>query len=160
MGGRLGTLRSVKVAVTLGACVMLTVQEPVPLHPAPRQLSNVESLAATAVSVTLGLELNGALHVLPQVIPVGLEVTVPLPVPSFTTVRVKGWTLKMAVTVRAWVTLTVHGLVPLHPANPVTLQPANIKPLSAVAVSVTLVLKAKRALHVLPQSIPAGLLVT
>src|SRR6266702_3468005 len=141
MGGRLGTLRSVKVAVTLGACVMLTVQEPVPLHPSPLQPANVEPLAATAASVTLVPELNGALHVLPQVIPAGLEVTVPLPVPAFTIVRVKGWTLKMAVTVRAWVTLTVHVPVPLHPSP---LQPANVEPLSAVAVSVTLVLKSKR----------------
>src|SRR5437870_11907142 len=101
MGGRLGTLRSVKVAVTLGACVMLTVQEPVPLHPAPRQLSNVESLAATAVSVTLGLELNGALHVLPQVIPAGLEVTVPLPAPALLTVRGNCWSVKVALTLLA-----------------------------------------------------------
>src|SRR5438093_7070742 len=106
MGGRLGTLRSVKMVVTLGACVMLTMQDAVPLHPSPLQLSNVESLAATAVSVTLVPELNGALHVLPQLIPTGILVTVPLPVPAFTTVRVKGWRVKMAVTARACVMLT------------------------------------------------------
>ena len=40
------------VAVTLRACVIDTVQVPVPVH-APLQPANVEPLAAAAVSVTL-----------------------------------------------------------------------------------------------------------
>ena len=53
---------------------------------------------------------------LPQVIPAGLLVTVPLPVPAFTTVSVNRG-MNIAVTLRACVILTVHVLVPLHPAT-------------------------------------------
>src|SRR5438445_405221 len=146
MGGRLGTLWSVKVAVTLGACVMLTVHVPVPLHPAPLQPPNIKPVSAVAVSVTLVVKSKGALHVMPQSIPAGLLVTVPLPVPAFTTFRVNCTRLKVAVTVCAWVILTVHVPVPLHPSP---LQPANVEPGVATAVSVTLVPKSKGALHVM-----------
>ena len=49
--------------------------------------------------------------------------------------------MNVAVTLRACVILTVHVLVPLHPSP---LQPVNVEPLFAVAVSVTLVPKSKR----------------
>ena len=95
-----------KVAVTLRACVILTVHGPVPLHPAPLQPVNVEPLAAVAVRVTLVPEVKAALQVPGQLIPAGLEVTVPLPVPAFVTVRVCVLVrLKVAVTLRACVIL-------------------------------------------------------
>src|SRR5262249_48784624 len=77
----------VKVAVTFRACVMLTMQLLVPLHPSPFQPVKVEPLAAVAVSVTLCPWVKGTLQVLPQLTPAGLEVTVPLPVPALLTVR-------------------------------------------------------------------------
>ena len=80
----------IKVAVTLRACAMLTVQMPAPLHPSPVQPVKVEPLATVAVSVTLVSWAKGALHVLPQLIPAGCEVTVPLPVPAVLTVRGNG----------------------------------------------------------------------
>ncbi len=62
-----------------------------------------------------------------------------------------------AVTDRACVIDTEHVLpVPEHAPD----QPAKVLPLAAVAVSVTLTPSAKSAEHALPQSIPAGTLVT
>ena len=81
----------VNVAVTLRAWVRLTVQVPVPLHPSPLQPVKVEPRAAVAVRVTLVPKSKAALHVVPQLIPAGLLVTVPLPVPAWLTVRGSGW---------------------------------------------------------------------
>jgi hypothetical protein len=53
------------------------VPEQAPLHPA-----NVEPLAGVAVSVTLVPLEKLAVHAVPHVMPEGLEVTVPLPVPA------------------------------------------------------------------------------
>src|SRR5205809_863058 len=97
-----------KVAVTLRAWIMLTVQVPVPLHPSPLQPAKLEPLAALAVSVTLVPTSKAALQVLPQSIPTGLLVTVPLPVPASVTVSANCCRLKVAVTLRACVILTVH----------------------------------------------------
>ena len=63
--------------------------------------------------------------------------------------------LKSALTARAWFIVTVHGSVVQSP-----LQPVKVKPTSATAVRVTTVLSMKLAVHVRPQSIPAGVLVT
>jgi hypothetical protein len=49
---------------------------------------------------------NGALHVTPQSIPAGLDVTVPVPDPVFVTVRLCCWRVNVAVTLRAWVIVT------------------------------------------------------
>ena len=61
----------------------------VPLaHPAPLQPMNDEPLAGVGVSVTVAPVVNAALQVAPQLMPDGLEVTVPVPVPDFATVKV------------------------------------------------------------------------
>ena len=66
----------------------------------------------------------------------GEEVTVPVPVPAFVTLRAKVVTLlKVAVTDRAAVIDTVQVPVPVH----APLQPANVEPLATAAVSVTVV---------------------
>ncbi len=57
----------------------------VPEHE-PDQPTKVEPLAAAAVSTTAWPAVNEALQVLPQLMPSGLEMTVPLPVPLLTTV--------------------------------------------------------------------------
>ena len=54
-----------------------------PVHTAPVQPSKELPLAGVAVSVTAPT--NAALHTLPQLIPAGLDVTVPVPVPTFET---------------------------------------------------------------------------
>jgi len=74
----------------------------------------------------------------PQLIPGGLELTLPLllPEPVLLTVRTKRGGSKVAVTVLAALMVTVH-VVPetvLHP-----LQLAKVDPPAALAVSVTLV---------------------
>src|SRR5687767_13725358 len=74
------------VAVTDRACVIETVQAPVPVH-APAQPAKLEPLAAAGVSVTDEPLGKFALHVVPQLTPAGAEVTVPAPVPFFVTAR-------------------------------------------------------------------------
>ena len=54
---------------------------------APDHPTNVEPAAGVAVKVTLEPLLKLALHVVPQLIPAGLLVTVPLPVPARVTLR-------------------------------------------------------------------------
>jgi hypothetical protein len=82
---------------------MTVVQVPVPLHPPPLQPANIDPDAAVAVSVTelpVGKEALAALQPVPQLMPPGLLVTVPVPVPALFTVRMEGTALKVAVTDR------------------------------------------------------------
>ena len=65
--------------------------------------------------------------------------------------------MKVAVTVVAAVSVTVQDPVPLHPPP---LQPPKAELALGAAVSVTTVPLAKLAAQVVPQLIPAGLLVT
>ena len=65
--------------------------------------------------------------------------------------------MKVAVTVVAAETVTTH--VPV-PEQPPPLQPLKVAPTAGVAVSVTAVPLAKLAVHVTPQLIPTGALVT
>src|SRR3954452_20058298 len=99
------------------------------------------------------------LQVLPQLIPAGLEVTLPLPAPALVTVSVwveGGVGAKVALTVLAASMVTVQLPVPLQ-APP---QPVKVEPAAGVAVNETMLPAAKEALQVLPQLIPAGLEVT
>ena len=85
--------------------------------------------------------------------PIGLLVTVPLPLPTLVTVRVRlGW--KVAVTLLAASMVTVQGSVPLQPPP---LQPVKM-PLLAVAVSLTRVPWLYLAVQVsgAVQTVPAG----
>lgn len=78
----------VKVAVTVAPSC--TVQDPVPLQFPPLQPANMDPLTAVAVSVTLVPGANAAEQVPPQVIPGGLEATVPVPDPARLTVTPNG----------------------------------------------------------------------
>ncbi len=73
-----------KVAVTLFAASTTRAQLPVPVH-APLQPLNVEPEAAVALNATLVPLLKLALQVLPQSMPVGEEVMLPLPAPALVT---------------------------------------------------------------------------
>src|SRR5437773_522876 len=66
---------------------MVTVQAPVPEQPPPLQPTKANRKSGVAVSVTWVPLLYAAEQVFPQLIPAGLEVTVPLPVPSRITER-------------------------------------------------------------------------
>jgi hypothetical protein len=77
-----------KVAVTAVAALTVTVQVvAVPLQ-APPQPANWAPASGVAISVTIVSRANAALHVVPQLMPPGFEVTVPAAVPSLVTVRV------------------------------------------------------------------------
>src|SRR5437773_721366 len=69
------------VAVTVVLAVRLTTHVPVPLHPPPDHPAKAEPAAAAAVSVTFEPVLNEAVHVVPQLMPAGCDVTFPLPEP-------------------------------------------------------------------------------
>src|SRR5258708_833223 len=77
----------VKDAPTLVAAFIVTMHVPVPLH-APVQPENVEPEAAVGVSVTDMPCAKFALHIAPQLIPAGLLITEPLPVPESATMSV------------------------------------------------------------------------
>ena len=74
----------VKVAVTDLAASIVRLQDPGPEH-APLQPVKVEPAAGVAVSVTVAPSAKDALQVAPQLIPEGLLVTVPEPLPAFKT---------------------------------------------------------------------------
>jgi hypothetical protein len=98
-----------------------------------------------------------ALHVVPQLMPAGLDATRPAPVPPLLTVRVYVCAVNVAVTLRAAVMLTVQvALVPEH----APLQPVKVAPGAGAAVRVTEVPDEYEALQVLPQAIPLGAEVT
>jgi len=102
-------------------------------------------------------------HVVGQLIPAGLLVTVPVPVPATFTISVKLFaTLKVAVTVSdaLIVTVQVGGFVWGFAGEQLSLKLVNAEPEPATAVSTTWLLPAKVAEHVVGQLIPAGELVT
>jgi len=144
---------NVKTAVTPIDTVIVTVHGPVPLQLPPVQPANVEPAAGVAVSVTTWPKGKSAMHVAPQLMPGGDEVTVPPAAPAFVTVSVRRWSVKPATTSVAAVIVVVHVPVPLQPPP---VQPVNVEPVAGVAVSVTAWLKLKSAAHVAPQLIPAG----
>src|SRR5215475_1107636 len=126
------TIRT-NVAVTDLGALIVTVQELLCPLQSPPQPMKTELVSAVAVSVTVVPVLNPAEQAVPQLIPAGLDTTRPLPVPLAETVKGTG-SLKLAVTVRAAVIVTVHCVAcPLH-APP---HPVNAELGSAVAVRVT-----------------------
>ena len=149
------------VAVTAALPVKVTLQLPVPVQ-APDQPANVELAFGAAVSVTIVPLVKLALHIAPQLIPEGLLVIVPAPVPELWTVSWKevggggALAVNVAVTAALPVKVTLQLPVPVQAPD----QPANVEVAFGAAVSVTIVPLVKLALHIAPQLIPAGLLVT
>ena len=107
----------------------------VPLvQPDPLQPAKVDPAAGVAVKVTAVPLLYVPEQVLPQLMPAGLLVTVPLPVPAFVIERVKvcgACGLKVAVQV------LLAFIVTEPVVQPVPLQPAKVEPVAGVAVKVT-----------------------
>ncbi len=130
-----------------------------PPHVASLQPPNVDPMLGAAVRVTDVPAAKAAEQVLPQLMPAGALVTVPVPVPALLTVNVlvPSGALKFAVTVWLPFIVTVQGPVPLQPPP---LQPVKIAPPAVVAVNVTKLPAGKLAEHTAPQLIPAGVLVT
>jgi hypothetical protein len=148
-----GVASSEKVAVQFRFADIVTL--PSVQSASPLQAVNDDPAAGVGVSATTCPDANGALQVEPQLMPAGLLVTAPLPVPAFAIVSVWGG-----------VTSTVNVAVQLRFADIVTLpslqsaspdQPANVDPPAAVAVNAITCPTVKSALHVAPQLMPAGL---
>jgi hypothetical protein len=127
---------------------------PVP-EQAPDQPANLERAEATAVSVTAVPCRKACAQLAPQLIPAGLELTVPVPLPAFLSVSVLSLS-KLAVA--AWSVLMVRVQLPVPEQAPD--QPAKRDPAEAVAVRVTAVPCPKACAQVEPQLIPAGLELT
>ena len=127
---------------------------PVP-EQSPPNPAKVLPASAEAVSVTTVPSSKTAEQVAPQSIPAGLLVTVPLPLPAFETVSVH-CRMKVAVTSRSELIVTVHGPVPEQSPD----QPPKRLPGAGVAVRVTTAPSPKDSEQSRPQSIPPGLLVT
>src|SRR5262245_22716620 len=129
---------TLKLAVTEAAAFIVTLHAPVP-EQAPLQPVNVEPPVGVAVRLTTVPLLYGSEQSAPQLMPAGLEVTVPLPAPVLLTVsgNVCGaWRLKFAVTVVAAFIVTLQ---PPVPEQPPPLQPVNVDPPAGVAVRLTTV---------------------
>src|ERR1700676_4880221 len=157
------TVRSwlaVNVAVTCRLAFRVTTQVGPLLQLPPVQPLNDEFAPGVSVRVTCvpGGKLAVQVGFGGQVIPVGLLVTVPVPVPARTTVNT-GERLKVAVT--AWFPLSVIMQVLLLPQF-APIHPAKYEFATGAAVSVTCVPRGKLAVQVGfgGQVIPAGLLVT
>jgi len=148
---------SPNVAVTDVAALMVTLQVLVPVQPPPLQPVKTEPAAGEAVRTTAVAPLNEAVQVVPQLMPAGELVTVPLPLPDLATVKPNVGCVKVAVTDVAALTVTVQ--VPV-PAQPPPLQPMKVEPVAAAALNVTDVPFVNAAEHVAPQLMPAGALVT
>jgi hypothetical protein len=76
-----------KVAVTVA--VVDTTQLPIPLHPPPLHPVNTDPAPAVAVKVTVVPPGKRSLQSPPQLIPAGVDATVPVPVPFLATITVK-----------------------------------------------------------------------
>jgi hypothetical protein len=90
--------------------------------------------------------------VLPQLMPAGALVTVPVPVPALLTERVKVWA-SWELNVAVQVVLAFIVTAPL--LQPVPLQPENVELAAGMAVNVTVVPLVYVAEQMLPQLIPA-----
>jgi hypothetical protein len=146
-----------KVAVIVVALTGETVQVLVPVQPPPDQPVKTEPALAVAVRTTELPEGKLAEQLVPQLMPAGALVTLPLPSPARTTVSVTGAGAKVARTVVDVARVSEQDPVPAQPAPD---QPMNTQPAAGVAVSDTAVPAVKLAAQLDPQSMPAGVLVT
>src|SRR5271165_111426 len=126
------TLKSTVAKVAVTDCAAFIVTEHV-LVPVQAPLHPVKAEPAAEVAVSITGPLNDAEQVVPQLIPAGVLVTVPVPDPLKITVRGYVVKAKVAVTDCAWVMFTEHVPVPVQ----ASLQPMNVDPAAGVAVSVT-----------------------
>jgi hypothetical protein len=80
-----GITAALKFADTVVFPLIVTLQAPVPLQ-APDQPANVEADPGASVRVTTVPAANMYWHVVPQLMPAGLLLTEPAPVPELCTV--------------------------------------------------------------------------
>jgi hypothetical protein len=144
------------VAVTDFTAFMFT------MHVAPEDESHplqVTSRLGVAVSVTTVLIVNVSEQSVPQLMPAGLELTLPraLPRPALLTVSTNCFRSKLAVTLLGSFIVTAH-VVPDAVSHP--LQPVKFEVLDGLAVNDTLVPTLKSSEQSVPQLMPAGVELT
>src|SRR5215210_9304156 len=122
-----------KLAPTVRAWLIVTLQVVAVPEQAPDQPVKLEPAEAAAVSVTEVPSSYVSAQMAPQLIAPMSELTVPVPEPVFVTVRVYVAT-KPALTLRAWLMVTLQVPVPEQPAPD---QPVKRDPVAAGALSVT-----------------------
>jgi hypothetical protein len=146
-----------KVAATLRAWVIETVQVPVP-EQAPLQPTKAEEPVGVAVRTTEVPWMNVAVQVPGQAMPPRSEVTVPVPVPATLTVSAYVAAVKVTETLRASVIETVQ----VDPGEVPAQNPPHVTddPVAGVAVSTTDVPWSKVAEHVALHEMPDGAEVT
>src|SRR5688572_9264530 len=132
---------------------MVSTHGPVP-EQSPPQPRKVEPGLAVAPSTTVDRYANGSLQSLPQLIPIGVDVTRPLPLPVLLTATGRGSRSKVAVTDRPLSMVT--GQVVLVPEQSPP-QATKRESAAGLAVRLTSVPGEYCAEQVAPQSMPAGL---
>jgi hypothetical protein len=143
-----------KSAVTARAAPIVTLQVvPPPAHAPPHPTKPAPGLGVATSATELPLA-KDAVQDDPHEIPAGAEATAPLPAAA--TVSRNAGGVKVASTFLGPSITTAQGTIP-EQAPP---QPANVQPGAGAAVSVTVLPVAKPAAQAVPQSIPAGALVT
>ena len=149
-------MTSTNVAVTVWMSSISTTHVPRPVH-APPHPANALPGTGIAVSVTSVPAGNDVAHVKPQLMPAGVLVIDPLPRSMTVSANWPGGTLENdALTNLLPSIVRSQTLVPLHaPPHPVKLNPGF-----GVATTLTGVPSAKPAMHVEPQLMPAGIVVT
>jgi hypothetical protein len=130
---------------------IVTVHVPVPKHPPPDQPVNVDPKTADAVRVTVSPLTNVSAQSKPQLMPAGVLVTEPNPVPALLTVRLNR-NRNSAATVRSSFMEITQPPVPEQPL----VHPAKIEPVAAVAETVTDDPWRNVLEHAAPQLIPDG----
>ena len=120
-------------ALTAFAASAVTTHVPVPLQPPPDQPVNDDPTPAVAVNVIVDPCSIVSEHDAPQLMPAGVDVTVPTPVPDLVTETGYVFNAKFAVTVVAEVTATVHDPVPVQPPPD---QPVNVDEADGLAINV------------------------
>jgi hypothetical protein len=95
---------------------------------------------------------NRLVHVAPQSIPAGADVTVPMPVPDLVTEIGQEVLTNVALIALFPFAVNTQLLAPVQPPP----HPMNVEPASAVAVSTTAAPSSNWPTHDAPQSIPEG----
>lgn len=137
-------------------CEAKMVHASVPVQ-SPVQPANCCPAPATAVKVTGVPAANDEEQTVPQLMPLGVDVTLPLPVTATFNAKEEPPGLgdtgtKVAVTTLAALTATAHVAEPVHAPD----QAEKEYPARGAAVSATVLPSLKSALHALSQEIPDG----
>jgi hypothetical protein len=145
---------SANVAVTVAAAFIVTTHVLVPEHPAPDHPVNVDDAPGAAVSVTTVPDDSVALHAVPQLMPAGDDVTVPVPAPARLTDKANVNRSNCAVALTAVAPAGIVQAVEDELQAPV--QATNRELAFGAAVSVTGASALNVALQLVPQLIPVG----